>query len=541
MPSLSASALRAAALACVLAVLLLAHVRIGEILSPAISRFPGTGDPTWRINATQTLQLARNWYRYGLEKNHFLPYFMRPRVEEPYPTSPYVSYPPGFVLLPWLTAKATGTPPELEHVAAWGRLFHFLCAALVSLIVWGLCLRAKAGLPISTALAAASGLLVLLTPVAAIYFPLAWWADAAGLPFFLALIALELFLPATTPWRRALHAVVITGGVLCDWLFFLLLGVVILRDLLAGPRRIRPELFALPAAYLALHTTLTWRAGLLDDLWAKLAMRAGIDRQDLNLASGLRSWWGGFETEAGATLAWLTVAALLLTPVLAVLRLRRREASGCLEAAFLLCTPALLHFVLLHQHYYDHPYESMKLVLLSSLFWLGIMPAFVLGRQRGRWQRALFTAALVGGAAALAYPYPALLRERVGRRIDLNPAAENFCRTVFRESDYPDIHFSPYLANSHPLGQGETDPRVHDWAYVACNGFVYLADRPGDVFDIYARGRWHGRLHGAPFRLLLWTRGAPGPEWAKVLVPGTSRAFGELRVQELSLSVLSGK
>ncbi len=526
---------RLSSIAVIFLLLFLVHSGSKKALDPAYDRYPGPGDPLWRLNAMLTLQLGRNWVNYGLKSNGFVPQFIHPRPDARDATSPYVSYPPGFVLLPWAGAKILGTKLELTSIFGLGRAFHLLTAMMISLLVFFLFQKRGAGLIYSSAAALCPGALSLLVPAALAYFPFAWWADIIVLPFFFGLIVLELFLPPTTRFRRALHVLALLLGVLTDWLFFLLLGTLIVKDFSSRPRRWRPELFVIPAAYVLLHLALTIRASHVSDLIEKVTVRTGADETYSDRLEGLRNWWYTLAEQSSPYLAWAVLAALMLSVLLgASFPFRWRLKAGgsyLLEAAFLVCVPASLHFLLVNQHYAEHYYESLKLHFMAIVLFAGIIPALL---YRGKaWMSTVLLAVVIAGSAALIHEFPSTTKDLLAKKVDLDPAFDEFCKAVYENSQPADIAFSPYLAIEDRLRPETSDPRVMSWSYARCDTYVYLAEQPSSIGLYFSLLNWTKLLRNTPHRLILWTKGDAGPEWKEALVPGTLKIHGEFRSQEL--------
>jgi len=538
---------RAAAMLGVVLLLLAVNVHINELRSPAIGQYPGPGDSLWRSNLNQALAMSRSWLEAGIVKNNFTLHFMKPRVEDPSPGSPYVSYPPAFVLFPYAFAKVTGSTIELEHLSRWGMLCHFVCALLAALIVFLGAVRWGASILPTSVLAALAGTLVLLMPAAVKFFPFAWWADIVVLPFFLAMVSVESFAPKNSRFWKFFGILLIVLGVLSDWLFFLLVLCLVLKDLSSRPRKLRPELILVPAIYLAWHAWMVSQTGMLNALVTKMELRAGWKYQEIALAKGLRYFWDHLESGMGTTGAMLALLLLSLTPLFALLFFFRHrfalQTSLWIETTFLLCAPMLLHFLLLHQHYYEHPYEVLKLTVLVPLFWLGLLPLLALAHTKHFALQILLLFFLTASSWGIGSGYSERISFAFSNPISVDSVLQRRCQEVYRNSSYHEISFSPDFATLGPLPfeRQTPHPKVTEWAYMICNRQVYLSEQPEVVKDIYLAMRWKDYLQDTPYRFVLWTAGKPDKAWEKYLRLDSGQQLGELWKHEISPEILQGK
>ena len=94
---------------------------------------------------TDRRQLLLIMHSYGVQHFDFVVemiHFRVPSLEEPTLDRSYLSYPPAFVLWPYLIAKLRGRGPELEDINAIGsasQLVSAFCMALLVYLIAGIC------------------------------------------------------------------------------------------------------------------------------------------------------------------------------------------------------------------------------------------------------------------------------------------------------------------------------------------------------------------------------------------------------------------
>jgi hypothetical protein len=508
-------------------------------------RYPAPGDNLWRINPSMTLVFARDWYNFGILKSNFIPRY-RFSDSNIVGQGAYLSYPPTFAFEPYVLAKIKGRAPQLEDVMKVGSLNHLACAMLVAGFVFFLA-RLFVSPWMAAGLALAPGLLLLMIPAAFLFFPFGWWADMAGLPFFAAMLALEA---SASRWKnpralRLLQALVAFAGVFTDWLFFLLLAAMVLKDLSARPRRWRWELWLIPLAYVLFHFMLVERINGWALLWAKLSLRTGLSAEGIGFWDSSRWLYRGLQRYLGGEGHLLYLFLLYSFPLVVILFFRRwrfsDKARAWVESLFLLSLPIHLHAFVLHQHYLEHPYNSVKFALLVCAAGFGLLPLLpLLWLERRRWAEPMVLAGTVVAAGFYLMDCETLNQAALAKPMSLDQRIQDRCQEVFSGSSPAEISFSPHFATDDLLAKERKAPPsdINDWARPACGRNVYLASRPRDIVRMVKHSGWLFIPLEADVHFQLWTVGAPPKDWLPFLLPGTEKKTGELQVQELSRKAL---
>jgi hypothetical protein len=518
------------------------HVR-----QPTFAKFPASGDNLWRQLSNGALMMAKNWQHAGPAESKWLMNFRPVSVELTPRISPYISYPPFFVALPYALHKLTGIKITLGLLMALSLLFH---AALV-LLVFFLLYFFLGGNGESGPLffATLGGFLAATLPPAVLYYQNAWWADVAVLPFFVALILLDQGASRwkEKSWFEPLRYAVVIAGVCTDWLFYVLLGFLFLKNISARPRQILWKQYLAPAAlYLALHLALVANAGLIPALSTKIQQRTGILAEHLGWELGTRFWLYRFRTEFGLTGLAFYLLLFALQPLLwAAFFFRHRFGQKSRELLELTCVaagPLFLHSLILHQHYYEHTYNLLKFILLFALV---PTAAYAIWWQtsgisaRKKWAAFTFAAILTG---AYASTFPRIYESFYAAPFNLPAGMQKRCEAVEQNTSYEDILFSPdFFSYVHPQLVEKMLPNpLGDWGFVACYKTIYLALSPREAR--YHLAVWRN-LENKKFRASLLLPGDKPPplQWRPFLRENTRRKIEDLTLVEISVPELVKK
>src|SRR5215510_3299764 len=340
-------------------------------------------DFTW--NTAHSQLIVDNWLENGFWNERGISFFNPPSIEFPSLVSrhPYVSFPCGAQLPPFVLAKALGVnvTPGFFHI--WGLVWHGIIGGL---LIWGLLLfNANDKEPERTLGAFLPGFLWLGTRGPLTFFPTLWFADhAVLLPFVLVglvevIVAHSLLRERHRRWLTWSLPGLIFWGMYTDWLF-LPLGAVILVYRLFRHRDVRAifpafvRQVALPAA-LAITLFLLqlfWVLGphFVSALLERFLVRAmdttgAFERHDALL------WYvyGHFVQAIGGLTIVLTVLALLWLCA-------RPRAIPSLLAGFLvlLSVPSSLLLLILRQHSAVHQFTLVKFMIPICILLGSILP-----------------------------------------------------------------------------------------------------------------------------------------------------------------------
>src|SRR5215510_354820 len=282
-------------------------------------------DFTW--NTAHSQLIVDNWLENGFWNERGISFLNPPSIEFPSLVSryPYVSFPCGAQLLPFVLAKALGVhvTPGFFHI--WGLVWH---GVIGGLLICGLLLfSASDQEPERTLGAFLPGFLWLGTRGPLTFFPTLWFADhAVLLPFVLVglaevIVAHGLLRERYRQWITWSLPGLIFWGTYTDWLFVPLCAVILLYRLLRHRdiRAIFPTFVwqvAIPAALaVALFLLqLFWVLGphFVPALLERFLVRSMDTTAAFHGHSMLWHVYGYFLTDVGGLTIALTVLALVL-------------------------------------------------------------------------------------------------------------------------------------------------------------------------------------------------------------------------------------
>lgn len=532
------------------ALLLAAFLHTVQLRSGVGDRYPGPGDGLWRMNSALASQAAREWYEEGILASGLAPRLQWRNTSDPGIVAPFLSYPPMFVLVPTVLARLAGVPPAYPFVKRIGSGAQLVLGGMCGLFVVFALLAFGAAPALALAFGGLAGAACIVMPPAVLFMPFSWWADTSVLPVYGAMLAAEAWQSwrGRSPELRALQAALAALGVLSDWLFFLLLGALLLKDLTARPRRFRWELALLPALYVARHIRLVITEGRLSHFQNKILERTGLAEGSPGFFDGLSAWFSGAFGILGPAGGFLYLASLVSLPLLAALFFFRHRLHPRLRAwaelTFCASLPVHLHVLFTWQHYVGHIYGATKLAFLLPALWLGLVPGLLATSRAARkrsWSPALLLLLTAGGAVAFYGSFAHIPGVAMANAQSLEPALERRCLDLASLSAAIDLSFSPDFANVDELASTRRIPAgkpVDSWARFPCVRVVHLAMSPGEVASLY-RLRLHRRIvTGLAYRLRLWTAGPPARHWEPYLEPGSRVRVGELEAHDLKKDVL---
>jgi len=186
------------------------------------------------------------------------------------------------------------------------------------------------------------------------------------------------------------------------------------------------------------------------------------------------------------------------------------------ELAFLLLVPAHLHSFLLHQHYYEHTYASLKFAfpLLSIAF--ALIPAFLWLLLRERRPAV----PMIGiGVLAVGLMYAQGFSKGYERAllgsINLDEVPQRVCERVAMATSYSDIVISPDFGTRLVFEAYTKEQRsnLEEWADLACYKAVYLILYPEQIKVAAVFLGWRDNLKKGSFRVRGLFAGEPPKLW----------------------------
>jgi len=340
-------------------------------------------DFTW--NTAHSQLIVDNWLENGFWNERGISFLNPPSIEFPSLVSrhPYVSFPCGAQLPPFVLVKALGGNVTPGFFHSWGLVWH---GVIGWLLICGLLLfSANEQEPERTLGAFLPGFLWLGTRGPLTFFPTLWFADhAVLLPFVLVglaevIVAHALLRERHRRWITWSLPVLIFWGTYTDWLFVPLCAVILVYRLFhhRDVRAIFPAFVrqvALPAALAVtlFFLQLFWVLGphfvsaLLERFLVRSMDTAGAFERHESL---LWYVYGHFvESMGGLTIA-LTVLALLL-----LCARPRAIPSPWKDFLVLLSVPSVLLLLIFRQHSAVHQFTIVKFMIPTCILLGGILP-----------------------------------------------------------------------------------------------------------------------------------------------------------------------
>ena len=190
----------------------------------------------------QTILHTNHWVDDGPLESGFALIWTPKSVETPTLESRvvYQSFPPGAIAPIYFLTRFTGKRADVGLVIGYNLFCQFVVTLLLSLTLFSLLTQQRFGLGNATALAAIPIPLALFTPMAMYFNSVVYLVDQAVLPLFAFYVFLETMrtsVTASTRARRiinALQAALMFCGVLTDYLFLCVAGVVWLVRVVRG-------------------------------------------------------------------------------------------------------------------------------------------------------------------------------------------------------------------------------------------------------------------------------------------------------------------
>jgi hypothetical protein len=445
-----------------------------------------------------------NWHRFGPAEDGFKINLSPISIENRGSCSCYRSYPPGFLVPPYLLGRLSGREPKLTMLMGLSGVVQWITVVLLAVGIFFVAIRNEiAPLPAAALATLASGVSS-YSMASLLFFQRIWWPDLVGLAFFLAGVVLETLRRSRgggLKWDVAV-GLCIGLGIFVDWLsLFLLLFVLLGRALSREGRSIANLACLIIPAGLSL-TLFAWinffengevTAFEVRGLIFKILERTGFQNagEVPPLGFVFSLWDEAHRVFYPAGMVFLVmIPALLISPFL--LSSKRKEAANSFFP--LLILPCALHSLVFQQHYYHHGYNLLRFVFAetAALFGAAIAAMLWLRRRfpsRQRHQECIVLLALAAWTGHFGLSnwshYQDLLAAKEG--------AEGSSYAVFvrEHTSYEHVVFSDELT---------VDPDHPELSQLTAYSqkFVYPAKTPSDatrrIIEMarYSRGRVRG-------------------------------------------------
>lgn len=335
-----------------------------------------------------TVKFARNWYAEGASALGFLMLELPRSVEFPTVESrqPYLSYPPGAVILFYLATGLFGKEPMPAELMTFNLANHFLIALVLALMVFCFLRQIGGAMGGAFGLAIVPVLIELLLPGPLYWHQNVYFADQAVILPFALVVFLEVLRPQlhTQSGRLLLgaaQACILFLGMLTDWLFaFVALTVYVKRlahgelgkGVLAFVRA--SATFWLPVAVaLGLFAYQLARYNALNGLVRIFLFRAGLEPVGAGYARRFSEvFWRQYIPAAygewATILLWGGLALVALATIYAsIQRWRTQPIDQCVSRTAslmgVLLVPCFLQVYAFRNHSMIHDFSTVKFAL----------------------------------------------------------------------------------------------------------------------------------------------------------------------------------
>jgi hypothetical protein len=334
---------------------------------------------------------------------------------------------------------------------------------------------------------------------------------------------------------------VVAFGLWADWYFFCLLSVLLLWKAAAGePRSRKLEILIPMALFLSLHLGVVLWHSSWQEFVNKFYLRSGIDSHAAGMAIGGLSWMQITSDAIGRFGLYFYFASWLSLPLLVFLVFRQKHLSKrarlVTKFSFLIIGATHLHFSLVHQHYFEHNYESLKLSLLIAALPFAIIPAFFLASFPARALRLTILAMVSVGLFVYTKDFRLMYEERIAQSTSLDALAQKRCEALLPEIGANDILYSPDFATTAFLnGYSDLERKaLSDWTRYPCHHEIFLTKTPKELAVTAFFQNWNDMKPSPKMRVLF--QGEPSREWRKVIDQSSRTKVGDLILVDLATS-----
>ncbi len=409
------------------------------------------------------IKFVNNWFYDGVTEDRFTSYESFRSIEHPDALSrtPYLSYPPGNVMLVYLCTKATGK----NHVFVSGvkrvaTLLFLLEAALVSLFVYFFLGAERFQLSEAPVRRAVLGYLTAavwsLVPVNAWYMVNTFFSDQIVL-FFIVLVSLleYLWITKKKPVIRTVELILFVCGMMTDyffWIFLFFLFVFqLLRDILGhkGTKKTvgNALCYILPVGLSV--SLFVWQLQYTDNFLAFLKERfivrvSSLDEQGQGAMIGIlnnmaNSLFGGWKPLMFVFLGLWTVMIILV--VVLLLKGKVKDFFADNEISLLSCVwvAAVAQILIFRNHSAQHEFSMLKVGLLfvGTILLFTMILSKIFDRKNAH-TLVWFLLSLVIFGAFIRFPYGA----KAFVRIRDEKWGYDVERVLYETAEFDEVYFS---------------------------------------------------------------------------------------------------
>ena len=358
---------------------------------------PFLSDGTWRVNSV----IGKNILANALSAPSLLGAIS---LDMRLPNTPisnanyYFSYPQGFILPLFLYFKISGGTPTLDSFHYFSLFNQFLVIFFLSAAIFfttkNLCNKPWLALT----LALSTQFIFTITRATYFWYPGTWWPDTAALTA----VSLLLFWAVSRSriqakqWRIRGDCFIFFICFFTEWYSLIAATIYLLTQWNTQSREELKARLAGAAGAMTLYIIPIFAHSGWHHLKEKFLVRANLDAKNIdNRVIPISEWLGGLLNQLSS---WPTLNAAIFSLILIIsgaylIFIKKLEAHNVkyretATIAILLTLPALLHMMLLSQHYQHHPYEALKFAMPTGALVPALIPAVfysLLRTKINRW------------------------------------------------------------------------------------------------------------------------------------------------------------
>ncbi len=162
-----------------------------------MERIPHLGDLTANDSRLtfDTSNFIYNWLQEGIFNINGKLYKIPASIETPNCAQEYSSYPPGFMIVPYILCLVTGDSASVSLIQSWNLVNHWMLSCILGLIIYFIYKKSgfKSGW-FAVVIASLAGITTIFIPGLYYYMQFEYFADTAGLVPIAALILTEILI-----------------------------------------------------------------------------------------------------------------------------------------------------------------------------------------------------------------------------------------------------------------------------------------------------------------------------------------------------------
>ncbi len=448
----------------VFGMLLIASIIFGLAL---IERLPNLGDlmaNDCRLTF-DTSTFLYNWIDSGLFNVKGKMYMAPSSIETPGGAQLYTSYPPGFMVFPYILCLITGNEGTVSLVQAWNLFNHYLLALLISLIIFFIYKKTKfANEYISALIGVFGGVITIFVPGLYYYMQFEYFSDMAAFVPMAALILTEILLEdAQGKTKKALYwiqaffifAAAFTDFV-CYFMIFIIWSVRIARGryksfknfVIGTLTYVWPMLLAI----LLFALYLLAAAGGVESFLSRYTQRASFNI-DILWIKKIGYWLLSF---MGIKLLLLLTATSLLFGLMSIvgvlLNKRDKSIGKVIGWGMITLLPMVMVTAVLSEHAFYHDFPMLRFIFPLVILPLAVCPillskiilsvAHLNEKKTKSVNNAILSVILIIAVLSAAVAYVernSYLEPRLGYKFDFEP--QNFLYGQVEYEDY--VYITP--------------------------------------------------------------------------------------------------